>query len=182
MTERVLSERELNRALFARQHLLERASGSLSRTIERVGSLQTQYAPAGYIALRTRHAGFRRDELTRALHRKVVVQAWMMRTTIHMASRRDFWLFSAAVREHRREAWIRGFRRPAREAAGAAGKTARFRADGPKRRAEIVSTLGLDTPTWNGVGLWVDLVRVPPFGTWEQPRADLYGLASDWLG
>jgi hypothetical protein len=30
--------------------------------------------------------------------------------------------------------------------------------------------------------LWLDLVRVPPSGTWEQPRADLYGLATDWLG
>ncbi|MCD6020979.1 MAG: hypothetical protein K0R20_689 [Actinomycetia bacterium] len=179
---RTLSTRELNRALLARQHLLERSTTSLPRTIERVGGLQTQYAPAGYIALRTRHEGFRRDDLTRALHRKAVVQAWMMRTTIHMASRSDFWLFSAAVREHRREGWIRGFRRPAREAATAAQKTARFLADGPKRRAEIVSTLGLDNPTWNGVGLWLDLVRVPPFGTWEQPRADLYGLASDWLG
>jgi hypothetical protein len=89
----------LNRALLARQHLLERGSGSLSRTIERVGGLQTQYAPAGYIALRTRHDGFRRDDLTRALGRKAVVQAWMMRTTIHMASRSDFWLFSAAVRQ-----------------------------------------------------------------------------------
>src|SRR5688572_31327561 len=77
--ERVLSERELNRAILARQHLLERASGSLSRTIERVGGLQTQYAPAGYIALRARHEGFRRDDLTRALHRKAVVQAWIMR-------------------------------------------------------------------------------------------------------
>jgi hypothetical protein len=25
-------------------------------------------------------------------------------------------------------------------------------------------------------------VRVPPSGTWEQRRADLYGLADDWLG
>ena len=58
MRDRVLSERELNRALLARQHLLERGNGSLPSTIERVGSLQTQYAPAGYIALRTRLAGF----------------------------------------------------------------------------------------------------------------------------
>jgi hypothetical protein len=179
---RTLSTRALNRALLARQHLLERASTSVPKTIERVGGLQTQYAPAGYIALRTRHAGFRRADLTRALHRKAVVQAWMMRTTIHMASRSDFWLFSAAVREHRRAGWIRGFRRPASEVATAARRTARFLADGPKRRAEIVSTLGFDNPTWSGVGLWLDLVRVPPFGTWEQPRADLYGLASDWLG
>jgi DNA glycosylase AlkZ-like len=180
--ERTLSERELNRALLARQGLLARVASSVPRAIEHVGGLQTQYAPAGYIALRTRREGFARDDLTRALQRKTVVQAWMMRTTIHMVSRRDFWLFAAAVREHRRAGWIRGFRRPARDAAAAARKTARFLADGPKRRAEIVEALGLDNPTWNGVGLWLDLVRVPPFGTWEQPRADLYGLASDWLG
>jgi hypothetical protein len=105
-----------------------------------------------------------------------------MRTTIHMASPRDFWLFAAAIREHRRTGWVRGFHRPASEAAAAARKTARFLADGPKRRTEVVKSLGFDNPTWYGVGLWLDLVRVPPFGTWEQPRADLYGLASDWLG
>ena len=29
--------------------------------------------------------------------------------------------------------------------------------------------------------MWLDLVRVPPSGSWEQRRADLYGLADDWL-
>jgi hypothetical protein len=33
-----------------------------------------------------------------------------------------------------------------------------------------------------GVGLWVDLVRVPPSGTWERRRADLFGAAEDWIG
>ena len=107
----------------------------------------------------------------------------MMRTTIHMASPGAT---SGCSRPRSGsiagEGWVRGFRRSASEAAAAAGKTARFLADGPRRRAEIVSILGFDNPTWNGVGLWLDLVRVPPFGTWEQPRADLYGLASDWLG
>jgi hypothetical protein len=32
------------------------------------------------------------------------------------------------------------------------------------------------------VGLWLDMVRVPPSGTWERRRADLYGLADAWLG
>jgi hypothetical protein len=31
-------------------------------------------------------------------------------------------------------------------------------------------------------GLWVDLVRVPPSGTWERRRADRLGLAEDWVG
>jgi hypothetical protein len=154
----------------------------LSKAIERVGGLQTQYAPAGYIALRTRVEGFRRDDLTRALRRRTVVQAWLLRSTIHMASKRDFWLFTAAIREQRRKGWLQAFRGSAREVAAAARKVERLLADGPKRRAEIVRTLGLDTPVWYGVGLWLDLVRVPPSGTWDQPRADLYGLASDWLG
>jgi hypothetical protein len=179
---RTLSERELNRALLARQHLLERATTSIPRTIERVGGLQTQYAPAGYISLRTRREGFRREELTRAIERRTVVQAWMMRSTIHMASKRDFWLFSAAIREHRRHWWLRSFRGSARDVAAAARKTERLLADGPRRRADILKALDLDTPTWYGIMLWLDLVRVPPSGTWDRPRADLYGLASDWLG
>jgi hypothetical protein len=32
-----------------------------------------------------------------------------------------------------------------------------------------------------GVGHWVPLVRVPPAGTWEKRRADLYGLAEEWV-
>jgi hypothetical protein len=179
---RTLSERELNRALLARQHLLERADATVPKAVERVGGLQTQYAPAGYISLRTRLEGFRRGDLTRALERRSVVQAWMMRATIHMASRRDFWLFTAGIREERRTWWLRSFRGSARQVAAAAKKTERFLADGPKRRTEIVKALGLDNPTWYGVNLWLDLVRVPPYGTWDQPRADLYGLASEWLG
>jgi hypothetical protein len=35
---------------------------------------------------------------------------------------------------------------------------------------------------WSGAGLWLDMVRVPPSGTWERRRADLYGLAEDWVG
>ena len=179
---RTLSERELNRALLARQHLLEPATITVPKAIERVGGLQTQYAPAAYVALRTRLEGFERDDLTRALERRSVVQAWMMRSTIHMASRRDFWLFTAAIREQRRRWWLRSFNGSASDVVSAAGKTERLLADGPKRRAEIVKALGLDNPIWYGVNLWLDLVRVPPFGTWEQPRADLFGLASDWLG
>ena len=45
------------------------------------------------------------------------------------------------------------------------------------RRAEIVRRLGIDAQTWTGVGLWLDLVRIPPQGTWDRPRADNYGLA-----
>ena len=63
----VLSARRLNRALLARQLLLERSGGSIVEAVEQVGGLQTQYAPSGYVGLWTRVAGFQRDALTRAL-------------------------------------------------------------------------------------------------------------------
>jgi hypothetical protein len=46
MSERVLTVRELNRALLARQLLLERSALSITRALEQVGGLQAQYAPS----------------------------------------------------------------------------------------------------------------------------------------
>jgi hypothetical protein len=55
-----------------------------------------------------------------------------------------------------------------------------------RRRAapseELDELLRVERAVFNGTGLWVDLVRVPPAGTWEQRRADLYAAADDWLG
>jgi hypothetical protein len=184
MAERVLTQRELNRALLARQLLLERASLPLARALERIGGIQMQYAPSGYVGLWTRLEGFERDDLTRALERRTVVQATLMRTTIHLVSRRDFPVLSAGVREARRESWLayRRGRADRRLVEEGARRVRKLLAEGPKRRDELVSALAADSMTWNGIGLWVDLVRAPPSGTWEQRRADVFALADDWLG
>jgi hypothetical protein len=65
--------------------------------------------------------------------------------------------------------------------AEAAARARALLADGPLRRAELVRRLGVNSDLWNGIGLWVDLLRAPPSGTWEQRRADLYVAAADWL-
>src|SRR5207245_11084071 len=95
---RAISQRELNRALLARQFLLERSSLPLVETIERVGGLQTQYAPSGYVGLWSRMRNFRRDALTAALEQRRVVQGTLLRSTIHMVSPRDYWLFLPGVK------------------------------------------------------------------------------------
>src|SRR6185503_1740731 len=105
MTERILSARALNRALLARQLLLERASVSIPEAVEQVGGLQTQYAPSGYVGLWTRLADFRRDALTDALEDRSVVQATLLRVTIHMVSRREYWRYALGVRKARRVQW-----------------------------------------------------------------------------
>jgi hypothetical protein len=41
-----LSQRQLNRALLARQRLLERSARPLPEVLEQIGGLQAQYAPS----------------------------------------------------------------------------------------------------------------------------------------
>jgi winged helix DNA-binding protein len=187
VTERVLSTRELNRALLARQLLLERSPLSIEDALEQVAGLQAQYAPSSYVGLWSRLHGFDRDQLTRALEDRRAVQATLLRSTIHVVSAADYPPFTEAVRRSRRDWWTRAAR-PQLEGVDleAAAELVRERlAAGPARQAELVKLLtdkGYPKVVWNGVGLWVDMVRVPPSGTWERRRADLYGLASDWLG
>jgi hypothetical protein len=180
---RVLSERALNRALLARQMLLERRRLRPVEAVERLGGLQTQYAPSGYIGLWSRLEGFGRADLTRALERRTIVQGTIMRATIHMVSAADYPLLVAGVRAARREWWLRANRRRVEPEtmAEAAARTRALLAEGPLRRAELLRRLEVASELWNGVGLWVDLLRVPPSGTWEQRRADLYVAAADWL-
>jgi hypothetical protein len=185
-TERVLSPGELNRALLARQFLLERSSLPLVETIERVGGLQTQYAPSGYLSLWSRMRNFRREALTSALEQRRVVQGTLLRGTIHTVSARDYWLFLAATRQRRQEWWRRITRKQFGDLdmEAAAGALREHLTTGPRRADELKGVLaarGLPPVTWGGVAQWLDMVRVPPSGTWEQRRADVYGLAETWI-
>src|SRR3954466_12012151 len=87
----MLSVRQINRTVLDRQLLLDRVDIDIPHAMQRVGGLQTQYAPSGYIGLWDRLRGFERDALTTALQGRAVVQATLMRTTIHMVAADDFW-------------------------------------------------------------------------------------------
>jgi hypothetical protein len=102
VAERVLTLRELNRALLARQLLLQRARLPVARAIERLGALQAQWSPAPYVALWTRLEGFRIPQLERALAQKRVVKATLMRSTLHLVSSADYPIFAAAIVDARR--------------------------------------------------------------------------------
>ena len=176
-----VGRRELNRALLARQGLLERFPPDVPAALRRIGGLQAQYAPAMYIGLWSRVAGLERDAVTRALEHRSAIQATLLRSTIHLVAADDFWPWAVAVRSARRESFLRGRPdAPPAPAMARAARTLRRRlAGGPLLRRDIEGLLGKEAA--RGVGLWLDLVRVPPLGTWERRRADLYGLAEDWL-
>ncbi len=178
--ERILTQDELNRALLERQFLLARKRAPLPTALERIGGIQAQYAPSMYIGLWSRLEGFNRSALTRALERKTIVQGTLMRATIHLVSAGDYWMLTAAIRDARKKAFLDSRRALEEADVGQAAATVRERLKaGEQARKELMK--GLDNTHFNGANVWLDIVRVPPAGTWERRRADLYALAEDWL-
>jgi hypothetical protein len=66
------------------------------RAVERLCALQAQYSPSPYIALWSRVADFRKEQLTRALEQRRVVKSSLFRGTLHITSARDYPYFAAA--------------------------------------------------------------------------------------
>ena len=115
----------------------------------------------------TAHARARHADARHGPHR--------VRARLLAARRRD--------REDARSWWLGATRHQFREAevAAVARRVEALLADGPRRRSELIAELGVTSTMWNGVGGWVNLLRVPPSGTWERRSADLYALAERWL-
>ena len=109
-----------------------------------------------------------------------------MRATIHMVSAADFWPMVVGTRRVRRE-WFEKVARTEVDKldAGAVAEAVRnVLSDQPlpmKQLTERLVARGFPPTAARWAGTWVDLVRVPPSGTWERRRADLYGLADAWL-
>src|SRR4051812_43411973 len=177
-----LTTSALNRAVLARQRLLEPPSAEPAAALEAVAGIQAQYAPSMYVGLWTRNALARRDDLTELLERREVVQGTLMRSTIHLVSRADWWPLAVAVRRTRRTWYERSHRDgpTGRQLAGAARRLRGRLLEGPMTRAEIEARVGKEAARY--AGLWLDMIRVPPGGTWARRRADVYALAEAELG
>lgn len=189
MAKRLLTTADLNRALLARQLLLERSRQPLSRALERVGGIQAQYAPSSYIGLWSRLEHFALGDLTRALEQRRAVQGTLLRSTIHLVSAGDYWAFALGSRSARQASWLRFDKRrltnaDMKAAAKEVRRTLAGRVEHRDQLLELARRRDPERPThlWNGLSAWVELVRAPPSGTWERRRADLYALAEDWIG
>lgn len=179
----VLTAADLRRAVMARQLLAARATTDIPSMLDAVAGLQSQYAPTMYIGCWSRLDGFRREQLTADLEQRRVVQGTMMRSTIHLVSAADYWPLNRAIRRPRREWWLRAHRLGAGEAdvrVGADLVRAALDDAGQLSRKELEAVAGKRIA--DGAGAFVDLVRVPPSGTWDRRRADLYALAEAWVG
>ena len=137
-----LSTRALNRALLARQGLLDPLTMPLPEAIEHLVGLQAQAPNAPYYGLWSRLARFATDDLAELLLSRRVVRTVLMRSTVHLVTARDCLalrplvapmlerqLWPAAPGARRSSAWISGARgRRPRAPRAAAAHQSRARA------------------------------------------------------
>jgi hypothetical protein len=184
---RVLTDRELNRALLARQFLLTRARLTPVAAIERLAGLQAQWAPAPYVGLWSRLAKFEIADLERALATRRVVKATLMRGTLHLVSAKDYPALSVATTRARPERWTPLSRRvpdspTIHRAILGYARTART-------RDELVAFLvaqGVASDLSPAALWWMIashgwLVHVPPSGTWAHRVSGDLIAADAWI-
>src|SRR5438477_4460078 len=84
-----LSTRALNRALLARQLLIERVDLHPDQAVERLVGMQAQQPIDPYLGLWTRLDPFDPEELSRLLAERAAVRGPFMRATLHLVTARD---------------------------------------------------------------------------------------------
>jgi Winged helix DNA-binding domain len=176
--ERVLSQRELNRALLARNLLLERRRLPLARAIERLCALQAQYSPSPYIALWSRLQDFRKDALTRALERRQVVRATLMRITLHLVSARDYPYFAAVWMPATQEMTPR----VTAERLARLSKLVHAAASKPVTHAEIEAIAAEEMGGRWRTRCLAPMIQLPPSGTWRFHGRPQLLVMQEWLG
>jgi hypothetical protein len=155
VVERVLTQRELNRATLARQLLLERARLGVVPALERVAGLQSQLASTAYVGLWTRLQSFRPQALDRALLSGRAVRGVLMRGTVHTVATRDFGFFGAAL-DGEPPGWVT----PELEAvAERVAEPLRAFCSQPRTRAEVLEWLEREhrVPNDGSNGIWYAL-------------------------
>ena len=195
---RVLSVRAVNRALLARQLLLERQvlpagperTAQVVRTIEHLVGLQAQAPFPPYYGLHSRLDGFLPEDLAGLIIDRSVVRIAVMRGTIHLVSARD----CLPLRQLVQPVIERGMRGAfGKQLAGvdpgelaAAGR--RLVETEPMSFAQLGQALAARWPDHppaalaQGVRAYVPLVQVPPRAVWGQAGQALHTSAEHWLG
>jgi Winged helix DNA-binding domain len=104
-TAPLLTQRTLNRALLARQGLLERRDVPPLQVVEQLVGLQAQEPIDPYVALWSRIADFEPMALSDAIDTRQAVRIGLMRTTLHLVSTADALALAPATEDVLRRAF-----------------------------------------------------------------------------
>jgi hypothetical protein len=187
----VLSHRALNRALLARQSLLDRSPMRAETAIEHLVGLQAQAPLAPYVGLWSRLGGFATDDLAAALLDRRAVRASLMRVTIHLVTAQDGLLLRSLLGPVMERGWrgstfsrdLAGIDLDALLAVGRALIDER-----PRTRAELAPLLSErwpDRPPNSlvyAITYLLPVVQVPPRGVWGTAGPPAWTTMEAWLG
>ena len=98
MADDVLTPRDLNRALLARQMLLERQAMAPADAMRRLLAIQAQLPRTPFLGLWSRLAGFQPEDLRTGIASREVVRATAMRGTLYLMTAADFLAFRGSLR------------------------------------------------------------------------------------
>ena len=186
----VLSDRALDRALLARQLLLERASLGPVAAIERLAGLQAQWSPAPYIGLWARLARFAIEDLERALADHTVVKATVMRGTLHLLAAREFPFYATATAAARGDLWRNPKLEDGIDMDGLEGRLVRYTATTPRTFDELAALIDHAAPGDRDRQRYLirrlvfnrgAMVHTPPSGTWRHYRTGGYVAGRSWV-
>jgi len=186
----VLSPRALNRALLARQLLLERSLLDALDAIEHLVGIQAQNPNDPYLALWARLHDFRPEALARMMTGRHVVRIALMRSTIHLVSARDCRMLRPLLQPVLERSVKGQFgKHLVGVDLGELAAAGRELVEGKARTVgEIGKVLGQRWPgrdtaaLGNAVRALVPLVQVPPRGVWGSGGLAVHTTAESWLG
>jgi hypothetical protein len=185
-----LTLRELNRATLARQLLLAREELPVIEAVPRLGGLQAQEPKPPFLALWSRLAGFRREDLHDALHERRLVRGLLMRATLHITAAEDYRAFVPALAPVMAGAGRSILRQRGGEvdAADVVAAARTLLQDGPLRFDELRPLLHERFPDVDERALGylvrthLPMVMVPSEDRWAFPPAASFTPADAWLG
>ncbi|WP_103339010.1 winged helix DNA-binding domain-containing protein [Amycolatopsis sp. CA-126428] len=185
-----MNVRALNRALLARQHLLERTAQPVAAVLGHLVGMQAQAPLAPYVGLWTRIPGFRPDELAALITGREAVRASLMRGTVHLVLAEDARILRPLVQRVVASGYTGHFGRRIGDAdlgaAAAAGRA--WLEERPRTRRQLRDLLAERWPDHDAealsyaVGYFVPTAQLPPRGVWGATGPATLTTLDGWLG
>ncbi|MEX2394655.1 MAG: winged helix DNA-binding domain-containing protein, partial [Actinomycetota bacterium] len=184
--------RALNRTLFERQLLRERASMSATDALEHLVGMQAQIPNAPYVGLWSRLHDFDASDLSGLIETRVAVRIALMRSTLHLVSARDCLRIRPVVAPviarmfAPNTAWSQMLAGVDLDDLIARGRAVLDKR--PRTHKDLGDALAERWRSTDGHALamairnLVPLVQIPPRGLWGRTGRPVLATAETWLG